>query len=442
LITEKKIKKELTSIGVSAAAAAYYAVTTEGQPWWVVGSGVGANLFVNAFASYHSLEHLDNLLKNKKFVLLATTLFFGVLLSAPYGMITYLEYQTNSRFKKVGASIIAFLGNLVINELALKQFTEIAMSLQHFFQTMLADADSELTLEKHVQHNCHLLSHVLNAQNTDGILPSEMQILDGKLESDKAITALKIIYDNAALAPKPTYTHLPYFMQFFAYFIQFTIKMGFVIAPLYSALAVACAADVSFQKDFGLNKSIGVGLGNTFLLSEDLLSITGGLALGSSVIDLVKQIILYRKIGNHISPASIVSTLFSVFIAFFSGFTAEKQLGQCHQSLMGPAMLFPHADKAANVSSAFFNAIYTKFCADDVIQYILNKKAWHVGSQSYDVLKNAISNIDPAEIAAWQSDDPETNRWIDFLKRDPKSFLQKVFERDELTEVGAMIINA
>lgn len=433
------MKKEVSAFLISAAATAYYAVTTEGQAWPVVASGVGSNLFLNTFAANNSLGFCEKLLKEKRFIFLGLTFLTAAVFSAPYGAITYLEYNTDNIVKKYIAATFAFLGSFILNGLALKQLSDFANSVMHFLELKFSEPGSNSILEDNIANNANYLMHVLMAMKTKSIPMLEMNALETKTGAEKTISALQIIYNHPALVPSPSYQNLNFIVSGIAWMIQFFVKLGFVIAPLYSALAVACAADVSFQKDFNLNPKLGVTLGNISLSGEDVLSIVGGYALASSVLDVVKNIILFRKVGHNISPVSIASTVLSVFIAFFSGYTAEKQLRKCKYSLMGPALLFlPNAEKAANASSAFFNAIYTKLCLDDVIQYVLKKCSFYKEDDHYSVLKKEIDALDVDAVMHFVSTDAEIKTFLSVLKYNPKDFVEQFFGGDEADENGSL----
>lgn len=420
--TSEKIIK-FNAVLASALSVAYYGVTTEGQPWYVVGSGVGANLFVNTFAAYHSQKHILELIKQKASKELVATLTIALLLSAPYGLISYLEFDTNKKFLKILAPIFSVLGSFVLNGLALKQVSEEYANIKNYLHGLLFLEKSQYQLQNYVNENKKTLMQLLKVLDYSKIDKTELEKLKSlENEHQKAAFALHIIFHHAQHAPEPTYVSMPAILMYLSYFLAKLIKLSFVLTPLYSALAVACATDRSFQKDFGTSKGLGVSLGNLVMSGEDFLSITGGYALGSAFIDLMSNLFLYRKIGNNLSSIAVLSVLLSIIITSFSGYTAEKQLGQCEHSFMGTFMLFAHAALIANISSVFFNAIYTKNCIVEAIEGVAGKKT----ENTYALLSEAASaDIKSDELLAAAAE--FDGGFSETLKQNPSAFMAALF---------------
>ena len=392
-VTSERIIKAIAVLS-STLAVSYYGVTTEGQPWYVVGSGVGANLFVNTFAAYKSQKHLIKL-KQENIKLLVATLAVAIALSAPYGLISYLEMDTDNKLLKMLAPTFSILGSFVINGLALGQLNDEYAKIKSYFYNLFFLNKNNYQLIQNINQNTKTLTQLLKVLDYHLISPVALNGLN-EIHSDteKALAAFTIIFNHSKTAPTPTYVTMMPLLSWIAYGLSAIIKSAFVVAPLFSALAVTCASDVSFQKDLGATPLMGVGFGNLSMLGEDFLSVTGGYALGASFLDLISNLFLYRKIGNNLTALTVCAMLFSIFIAFYSGFTAEKQWGECSDSLMGSFMIFPLANVFANISSAFFNIIYTKSC---LIEGFFALKGDNQNDPYY-VLEKAIGDVSAAHI--------------------------------------------
>ncbi len=287
-------KMVLTAISFSLFSIAYYGITTEGRPWYVIASGLVTNFLINTFAAYSSLNHILELKQNKKYIALFATLVCALVLALPYGLISYLEAGTNNKIVQYGAPISSVLGSFVLNGLALKQFSDA----HHKFK------------------------------NYSGA-------------NDNAFTYL--------------------------------IKAVFAALPLYSALAVTCATDVSLQSDLGASPLLGMIGGNISMLGEDFLSITGGISIASELITVLSNLYKGEKISDQVTEQSVIAWSAATGIGFFSGYTAQKQLGECASSLMKPIGNFSGANMSANISSTFFNIRYAQYCLADIASFVRNK---------------------------------------------------------------------
>lgn len=156
-------------------------------------------------------------------------------------------------------------------------------------------------------------------------------------------------------------------------FFTYLIKAVFAAFPLYSALAVTCATDVSLQSDLGASPLLGVIGGNIAMLGEDFLSITGGIAIASELITVLSNLYKGEKISDQITKQSVISWLLAIIIASPSGYTAERQLGECASSLMKPIGNFWGAGGLTFGSSSFFNTKYLKDGIDIILGAVMKK---------------------------------------------------------------------
>ncbi|MCX7120723.1 MAG: hypothetical protein NTZ67_02955 [Gammaproteobacteria bacterium] len=376
----KKADSELAiktiSVLASIFADAYYWVTTQNAAWYNISSGLGANLFVNTFAAYNSAKHLKTLKNNianandaekiKNTLYFVSTLAVALLWSLPYGFIAYHESTDENKGGKLFEAVASVIGGFVINGLALKSLSDEFDGLKKYCATKSIE-------QKNSIENMKTLMQLHDVIDYSTVSPEEVKMLQERDDSElKVLLGLNLIFNHSHLAPKPTFINMPIALNWLVWaFNTFVVKLAFEALPLYSALAVACATDVSLQKDppFKMSSALGVSFGNFFMLGEDFLSVVGGYYVASSLIDFTSNLIKYRKVSNNVSALTALSAAIALIVTCFSGFTAEKQQGQCENSLMNYFMMFAYANIIANISSGFFNFIYAEKCVSKIINH-------------------------------------------------------------------------
>src|SRR3989338_4265656 len=121
-ITMRKILEAFGAVVISATSVSFYIVTTQGQNFVIVGSGVGSNFFLSLYAADESIDYIKESITEGKWVQLVASGAVSLLSSGAQGLIAYLQSQErgDAQLLSILASVSTVAGMGVLNMVTLK----------------------------------------------------------------------------------------------------------------------------------------------------------------------------------------------------------------------------------------------------------------------------------------------------------------------------------
>ncbi|OGT25801.1 MAG: hypothetical protein A3I77_00030 [Gammaproteobacteria bacterium RIFCSPLOWO2_02_FULL_42_14] len=347
-ITMRKILEAFGAVVISATSVSFYIVTTQGQNFVIVGSGVGSNFFLSLYAADESIDYIKESITEGKWVQLVASGAVSLLSSGAQGLIAYLQSQErgDAQLLSILASVSTVAGMGVLNMVTLKILMPLFAAWNLGFK----------------------------ARRFFGILHDDEKTFEQeKRDAIKALEAARFLLSATAIDATefPTARLTSTLVRYFGNVADVALKFALMMILLFCIMVYTCATAVALRKYVPfLEKSderLSVGVAGLIMLAPGLLGVIGGYRLAETISSVISRLFQYGtflielKLGRLGRFVPFAAIFVGAVLASQSGFTTQELLQSCKDCAMRAIMFsqYSQTGEFAFISSSSYNGYFS-----------------------------------------------------------------------------------